>query len=134
MHGNIKMSPELTKQLYDKFPELFKEKDLPPDKSNMRFGFECSDGWYNIIFTLCSLIQIHQKSQKADYKPVVVQQVKEKFGTLRFYYYGGDDTVFGMVAYAEAISGMTCEVCGDNGTTYRKRSWVKTVCSKHTTS
>ena len=23
--------------------------------------------------------------------PVVVQQVKEKFGGLRFYYYGGDD-------------------------------------------
>lgn len=125
------MSPELTKQLYDKFPDLFKEKDLPPEQSNMCWGFECSDGWYNIIFTLCSLIQIHQKSQTPDYKPVVVQQVKEKFGTLRFYYYGGDDTVLGMVAYAEAISGMTCEVCGDRGTTDWKRSWVRTVCSKH---
>lgn len=126
------MSPELTKQLYDKFPDLFKEKDLPPEQSNMCWGFECSDGWYNIIFTLCSLIQIHQKSQKPDYKPVVVQQVKEKFGTLRFYYTGGDDTVLGMVAYAEAISGMTCEICGDRGTTDWKRSWVRTVCSKHT--
>jgi hypothetical protein len=125
------MSPELTKQLYDKFPDLFKEKDLPPEQSNMCWGFECSDGWYNIIFTLCSLIQIHQKSQKSDYKPVVVQQVKEKFGTLRFYYTGGDDIIFGMVAYAEAISGMTCEVCGDKGTTDWKRSWVRTVCSKH---
>lgn len=125
------MSPELTKQLYDKFPDLFKEKDLPPEQSNMCWGFECSDGWYNIIYTLCSLIQIHQKSQTPDYKPVVVQQVKEKFGTLRFYYYGGDDTVLGMVAYAEAISGMTCEVCGDRGTTDWKKSWVRTVCSKH---
>ncbi len=125
------MSPEPTKQLYDKFPDLFKEKDLPPEQSNMCWGFECSDGWYNIIFTLCSLIQIHQKSQKSDYKPVVVQQVKEKFGTLRFYYTGGDDIIFGMVAYAEAISGMTCEVCGDRGTTDWKRSWVRTVCSKH---
>ena len=125
------MSPELTKQLYDKFPDLFKEKDLPPEQSNMCWGFECSDGWYNIIFTLCSLIQIHQKSQTPDYKPVVVQQVKEKFGTLRFYYTGGDDTVLGMVAYAEAISGMTCEVCVDRGTTDWKRSWVRTVCSKH---
>lgn len=125
------MSPELTKQLYDNFPDLFKEKDLPPEQSNMCWGFECSDGWYNIIFTLCSLIQIHQKSQKADYEPVVVQQVKEKFGTLRFYYYGGDDTVSGMVAYAEAISGITCEICGDRGTTDWKRSWVRTLCSKH---
>jgi hypothetical protein len=125
------MSPEPTKQLYDKFPDLFKEKDLPPEQSNMCWGFECSDGWYNIIYTLCSLIQIHQKSQKPDYEPVVVQQVKEKFGTLRFYYTGGDDIIFGMVAYAEAISGMTCEVCGDRGTTDWKRSWVRTVCSKH---
>ena len=125
------MSPELTKQLYDKFPDLFKEKDLPPEQSNMCWGFECSDGWYNIIDTLCSLIQIHQKSQTPDYEPVVVQQVKEKFGTLRFYYTGGDDIIFGMVAYAEAISGMTCEFCGDRGTTNWKRSWVRTVCSKH---
>lgn len=125
------MSPELTKQLYDNFPDLFKEKDLPPEQSNMCWGFECSDGWYNIIFTLCSLIQIHQKSQKPNYKPVVVQQVKEKFGTLRFYYTGGDDTVSGMVAYAEAISGITCEICGDRGTTDWKRSWVRTLCSKH---
>ena len=56
------MSPELTKQLYDKFPDLFKEKDLPPEQSNMYWGFQCSDGWYNIIYTLCCLIQIHQKS------------------------------------------------------------------------
>jgi hypothetical protein len=125
------MSPELTKQLYDKFPDLFKEKDLPPEQTCMFWGFACSDGWYNIIYTLCSLIQIHQKSQKPDYKPVVVRQVKEKFGTLRFYYYGGDDTVFGMVAYAEAISGMTCEDCGDKGTIDRKKLWVRTVCSKH---
>jgi hypothetical protein len=125
------MSPELTKQLYDKFPDLFKEKDLPPEQTCMCWGFECSDGWYNIIYTLCSLIQSHQKSQKPDYEPVVVQQVKEKFGTLRFYYYGGDDTVFGMVAYAEAISGMTCEDCGDKGTIDWEKPWVRTVCSKH---
>lgn len=126
------MSPELTKQLYDKFPDLFKEKDLPPEQSNMCWGFECNDGWYNIIYTLCCLIEVHQKSQKSDYTPVVVQQVKEKFGTLRFYYTGGDDTVSGMVAYAEAISGMTCQVCGDRGTTDWKKSWVRTTCSKHT--
>ena len=35
------MKRELQKQLFDNYPELFIEKDLPPDQSNMCFGFEC---------------------------------------------------------------------------------------------
>jgi hypothetical protein len=100
------MKRELQKQLFDNYPDLFKEKDLPPDQSNMCFGFECDDGWYDLINTLCHLIKHYDKQQtnKSDYKPVVVQQVKEKFGGLRFYYYGGDDIIAGMVSFAEAMS------------------------------
>lgn len=43
---------------------------------------------------------------------VVAVQVKEKFGSLRFYYRGGDDYVSGLVAMAEAMSAVTCDVCG----------------------
>lgn len=61
---------------------------------------------------------------------VVVDQVKEKFGTLRFYYTGGDDQIRGMVSMAESMSGVTCEECGAPGTT-NGRGWISTLCDVH---
>lgn len=61
---------------------------------------------------------------------VVVDQVKEKFGTLRFYYTGGDDEISGMVRMAESMSAVTCEECGNPGR-QRGGGWVTTLCDKH---
>jgi len=47
--------------------------------------------------------------------PVKIAQVKEKFGTLRFYYDGGDDTIRGMVEFAEYLSSKTCQETGKRG-------------------
>jgi hypothetical protein len=61
---------------------------------------------------------------------VTLDQVKEKFGTLRFYYTGGDEYISGLVAMAESMSGVTCEECGKPG----KRvggGWVTTLCEEH---
>ena len=63
---------------------------------------------------------------------VVVEQVKEKFGTLRFYYRGGDEQVFGMVRMAESMSACTCEVCGSPAQTGQHGGWVGTLCEQHT--
>lgn len=61
---------------------------------------------------------------------VVVQQVKEKFGSLRFYYSGGDDYIGGLVSMAESMSGITCEECGAPGET-GGTGWITTLCEKH---
>ena len=61
---------------------------------------------------------------------VVVDQVKEKFGTLRFYYSGGDDVIDGMVQIAESMTSVTCEVCGNVGRR-RGSGWVRTLCDEH---
>jgi hypothetical protein len=58
---------------------------------------------------------------------VTLDQVKEKFGTLRFYYTGGDEYISGMVTMAEAMSGTTCESCGNPGER-TGGGWIKTVC------
>lgn len=123
------MRPELQKQLFDNYPELFKEKDLPPTQSIMCFGFECNDGWFNLLDCLCKSIVSYQKYNKIT--PVVVQQVKEKFGSLRFYYQGGDDYIDGMTRLAEVISENTCEECGDKGTIDKNAGWLKCRCEKH---
>lgn len=61
---------------------------------------------------------------------VVADQIKEKFGTLRFYYHGGDDKVDGMVQMAESMSAVTCEKCGKPGTT-EGPGWITTLCEEH---
>jgi hypothetical protein len=64
---------------------------------------------------------------------VTVDQVKEKFGTLRFYYTGGDEYIHGVAAMAEAMSAATCEVCGKPGKTIGG-GWLKTACEEHAKS
>jgi cell division ATPase FtsA len=61
---------------------------------------------------------------------VTLDQVKEKFGTLRFYYTGGDDYISGLVSMAESMSGVLCETCGKPGTSTRG-GWIKTACKEH---
>ncbi len=57
-------------------------------------------------------------------------QIKEKFGTLRFYYDGGDDYISGIVSFAEVMSGSICEECGAPGT-LGGRGYVSTKCESH---
>lgn len=62
---------------------------------------------------------------------LVAAQVKEKFGTLRFYYDGGDDYTYGVVALAEELSASTCEICGHGANLYKRQGWLKTLCDVH---
>lgn len=106
----------------------------------MCWGFDCGDGWFNIIDQLCLNIQEYidwKQNQKERYgrgdgcSQVVADQVKEKFGTLRFYTTGGDDTIRGMIHMAESMSAVTCEVCGSPGK-FRGHGWFYTACDEHT--
>ncbi len=147
----------------------------------MCWGFECGDGWFNILDQLMGNIQHHidwkekQRKWATEYNEMAAQskagnfdlfeenmkalpndefkekrlaeivagdfrtvpesipqvtldQVKEKFGTLRFYYSGGDDYISGMVSLAESMTGVTCESCGNVGER-RGGGWVHTYCT-----
>lgn len=65
---------------------------------------------------------------------VVAAQVKEKYGTLRFYWDGENlpershDRISGAVEMVEFLSGSTCEECGEKGE-LRTGGWRKTLCS-----
>ena len=112
------MSPELEKKLVDKYPKLFSSKQF--------WGVECGDGWYDILDHLCGAIKEHTY----DSAELTVDQVKEKFGRLRFYLSREDDVLHGMISLAEYMSGHVCEVCGNRGKT-RGGSWMVTLCDKH---
>jgi hypothetical protein len=71
---------------------------------------------------------VHDIKPKVDW--IRVEQIKEKFGGLRFYYQGGDDYISGMVTMAESWAGRTCETCGEKGD-HRTGGWIRTLCDKH---
>jgi Mor family transcriptional regulator len=96
-------------------------------------GFAVGAGWYPILEVLCANIQSHidwRVKQGKDIAQVEVNQIKEKFGGLRFYYSGGDDEISGMVRMAEAWADIACEECGAAGKR-RSGGWIRTLCDKH---
>ena len=128
------MRSELDKQLCEKYPKIFADRHKPMTETAMCWGFECGDGWYQILDSLCRQIQHHidwQNRNEVKVAQVVASQVKEKFGGLRFYYDGGNDTIYGMVSMAESWAANTCEVCGKPGK-LRGGGWLYTACDEHT--
>lgn len=117
---------------YDVFQKQMEEK-YPKMLSGHYGGFAVSEGWWVILDKLMGQIQHHidWKNREAEVVPqVVVAQIKEKFGGLRFYYDGGDDYISGLVTMAESWAGSTCEECGSIGTR-REGGWIRTLCDKH---
>lgn len=53
------MSPELDKQLCEKYPLIFAHRHADMTQTAMCWGFDCGDGWYNIIDIMCYTIQSH---------------------------------------------------------------------------
>ena len=116
--------------------ELFAKKmetTYPKRFAGRYGGFAVGAGWYPILEILCSNIQHHLdwKNRESLVVPQVeVDQIKEKFGGLRFYYTGGDDEISGMVRMAEAWADVACEECGAAGKR-RNGGWIRTLCDKH---
>ena len=146
------MKQEQDKLLCEKYPKMLVNRNKPMTETCMCWGFECGDGWFQILDSLMGNIQHHidwKEKQRGwairfnstappeDMRPVpdvipqvTLDQVKEKFGTLRFYYTGGDDVISGMVRMAESMSAVTCEQCGNPGT-IGGQGWITTLCETH---
>ena len=127
------MKKELDEYLCTAYPKMMVNRAKPMQETAMCWGFECGDGWFPILNLLMGNIQHHidWKNRESEVVPqVTLDQVKEKFGTLRFYYSGGDDYISGLVSMAESMSGVTCETCGKPGTS-TSGGWIKTACPEH---
>jgi hypothetical protein len=159
------MNKTLDDQICNKYPKMFRDRNKPMNETAMCWGFQCGEGWFDIIDSLCeALTHTYTTSIKVDEEDgkrlgiepsvydgktnyyceiiqpqVVVDTVKEKFGTLRFYYhteieekmsylkdtgkYPEMDKILeryynyfdGIVHMAETLSERTCEVTGLKG-------------------
>jgi len=128
------MKAELQQQLYEKYPNIFRQKDLDKTVTAMCWGISCGDGWYDLIDTLCENIQnrvINVNRNKSEEEHLICEavQVKEKFGGLCFYTYGGDDYIDGLVSMAEAMSYHICTECSKPSAKQdSNRGWIYTLC------
>lgn len=95
-------------------------RDFPGLYTSLDWGFECGDGWEPLIRRLSAILE--PLGAKAT-------QVKEKFGTLRFYAAACTDAAHDAIDAAENESETTCEDCGLPGA-LRSDSWIRTLCDK----
>lgn len=143
------MNDQKFEDLAKRWPDLFQKAG--------DFEFSIGEGWYDIVDVLCgflsydvesakrrlkyamenpnanmaeSIASIEAKLAKAIEELPTLAQVKEKFGTMRFYVDGGTPEMHNYIEFAEAMTGRTCEVCGDRGKS-RSGGWIRVLCDKH---
>lgn len=79
----IKMSnKEFDKFMCKKYPLIFADRNKPMTETCMCWGFNVGKGWHELLYNLCEKID---KLYKLTGIGAKASQVKEKFGSLRFY-------------------------------------------------
>jgi hypothetical protein len=89
------------------------------------------NGWFQIIYDLslkleALILAIPDEEERVKYRAM---QVKEKFGTLRFYMTAETEEMDKLIDEAESASVKTCEYCGQPGS-LRTKGWCFTLCDK----
>lgn len=109
------MNEALSKKLHDDFPRLYRDRH----ESSMQRGFECGDGWFDLIYKLSQ--DIEAAARDAGLEPDSsdwprCRQVKEKLGGIRFYVFNcSNERIRALIDSAYEQSRKTCEYCGKPG-------------------
>jgi len=135
-------------------------------EEDIYFYFQCADGWSALLKNLLNVINhrlkryrdvvrikadviasgkeplpwIAEYFKKHDSDPLEtfqIDQIKEKFGGLRFYWSGvkGEDAahIEGAIRVTEGLSYIVCELCGAPGEcgTVPHSGYIQTLCASH---
>ena len=114
------LTPEHYRKLLTDFPLLY--------KNNMYF--EVDDGWFELLYRLSQELECQLKFRsdppKCEDFPHV-DQVKTKYGGLRFYTSNIPGYMQDIIDMYETESYTVCEDCGKPGTA-TGRGWIRTLC------
>ena len=135
---------EYDKHMCERFPKIFRERNLPMNQTCMCWGFDIQRGWYKLVEELCEKLQLIDDTVGFE---VVAVQVKEKFARVCFYFnviQGPNckitdkdeqlkwyNIISDIVDHAEAKSYHICEECGNYGEVRNDFYWIQTLCDKH---
>ncbi len=111
------------KEFYSKYPLIFPRNPI--------CGFHCGYGWWPLLDQLCTDLtrELEENASEELLQNFAVDQIKEKFGGLRFYVSAANDAINNLIHEAERKSFTICEDCGAPGKV-RNTSWRKTRCDK----
>lgn len=131
------MNEENTQKLIEACPILYRHFNF----------FQCGDGWFDLIYKgsvkIESLIQSNNTPEqiqqaltsdrdKDEFDVPYVVQVKEKFGTLRFYCWCFQShAIDAVISRMEEDSESICEDCGKPGELRMDIGWYSTLCDTH---
>ncbi|KAL9106971.1 MAG: hypothetical protein Q9227_008094 [Pyrenula ochraceoflavens] len=121
------MRPELEAALCADFPNLYSQPLLNAPQDGEAGGFAVGDGWEPVIRHLSERITAIVERDDLNPLQFVSEQVKEKFGGLRFYMSGQTNAITQAIREAEEKCSRTCETCGKEGELYTK-GWLRTHC------
>lgn len=124
------MSPDLEQQFFARWPEFFRHR-LDYRRSMMIVGFECRDGWRDLLWTLFTDVEQVLARQNLSESPgeFKIVQVKEKFGTLRVYRDDSTPEIDHLLDTAMERSCYICEACGLPGVLFIDGGWWATRCA-----
>lgn len=88
------MKKELDEKLCAKYPLIFKDRNASMQSTAMCWGFECGDGWYNILDVLCAHLSFDYNRAKNDY-----DRIKDKVDQPRW---KGSDKIVTQASIDEA--------------------------------
>lgn len=106
----------------DLFPTLFTDEE----GQFQPIVFECGPGWERVVYALLHKLSHHGRTTG---QFIQITQVKEKWGLLTVYHYGGDEETDRIIDEFEEVSLDTCEICGTTGAKRLNKGWVKTLCN-----
>jgi hypothetical protein len=92
-------------------------------EENWSRRIDCSPGWHSLI------VKLDEELSQID-PDYTIQQVKEKFGGLRYYFNTKTDRFKEMdsvVRRYEQIAWETCEVTGEHGVLMVRNGWYRTI-------
>jgi hypothetical protein len=149
------MTPELEQHIREKYPLIFSQRcemsindgwfdiidmlcgNIQNRIDNVIRQREYTIEWNENVndpdFEWTAFVKREEREVPELVEQVVATQIKEKFGTLRFYYRGGDEYIRGLYSMADSMSSVICEVCGSPGSSRstEKQRWVLVLCDKH---
>lgn len=130
------MKAELELELVKKYPKILRDYRGDPMQTCMSWGMEFDDGWKDLIDKCLHKLQYFcdLSSKEGETVQVIATQMKEKYGTLSFYFTGEGgkredwDIVDDIIENTERLSAQVCEISGKHGELCHKGSWYKTLC------
>ena len=95
----------------------------------VKYDIQCDKGWIPLLVSLFNIIYILDED-----KDIRINQIKEKFGSIRIYYSGlcsiKHKKIIEVIDAFSCIINNTCEICGNHGKLRQSPDiCIKTLCN-----